>query len=117
MILQEKKIQEFSSILSNDKARLILVSGPPGCGKNSLIDLYCKSNNIQVVRYKDEQDSRYIYDTLDIVRDYNASSYPGDLENLNHFLRINARAQGSTSNGLGLKTSSFAAGPKSSGFA
>lgn len=46
MIIQEKKIQEFSSILNNEKVKLLLVTGPPGCGKNSLIDLYCKKNKI-----------------------------------------------------------------------
>lgn len=45
MIVQDKKIQEFSQIMNNDKAKLVLITGPPGCGKNTLIDLYCKGSN------------------------------------------------------------------------
>jgi len=40
--------------MQNEKAKIILMTGPPGCGKNSLINLYCQRNNIQVVRYKEE---------------------------------------------------------------
>ena len=54
MIVQDKKIQEFAQIMQNPKARLLLIAGPPGCGKNSLVDLYCKKNNIQVLKYKEE---------------------------------------------------------------
>jgi len=66
MILQEKKIQEFSSIMGNSKVKLLMMAGPPGCGKNSLIDLYCKKNNFQVVRYKEEQDSQCLHEALGI---------------------------------------------------
>lgn len=116
VIIQDKKVQEFISIVSNDKARLLLLSGPPGCGKNTLIDLYCKQNNIQVVRYKDEQDSKYVYDSLEIAKDpllRNQQAYPNDLENLIHYLRINAKAQSASAvSGQGLKTSSFSAAAK-----
>lgn len=40
--------------MQNPKAKLLLITGPPGCGKNSLVNLYCKQNNIQVMRYKEE---------------------------------------------------------------
>ena len=54
MIIQDKKIKEFSEIMQNPKAKLLLITGPPGCGKNSLVNLYCKHNNVQVMRYKEE---------------------------------------------------------------
>jgi hypothetical protein len=47
-------------------------------------------------------------DTLGIMNDHNFSSYPNDLENLIHFLRINAKAQ-SSSNAQSIKGSSFTA--------
>lgn len=68
-----------------------------------------------MVRYKDEQDSRYIYDSLEITKDTyrNQSAYPNDLENLIHYLRINAKAQSANAvSGQGLKTSSFSAAAK-----
>lgn len=46
VIIQEKKVQEFSQIMQNDKVKILLMTGPPGCGKNSLINLYCQRNNI-----------------------------------------------------------------------
>lgn len=46
MIIQDKKIKEFSEIMQNPKAKLLLITGPPGCGKNSLVNLYCKHNNV-----------------------------------------------------------------------
>ena len=48
------------------------------------------------MRYKEEQESRSMCDTLGIMSDSNFLSYPNDLENLIHFLRINAKAQGSS---------------------
>ena len=41
MIVQDKKVQEFSTIMQNEKVKILLMTGPPGCGKNSLINLYC----------------------------------------------------------------------------
>lgn len=119
MIIQDKKVQEFAGIMSNEKARLIFFTGPPGCGKNSLIDLHCRANNMQVVRYKDEQDSKYLYEALEMPKDQYGPNggYPNDLENLIHYLRVNAKAQGSGSTattGGGLKGSGFTAFKKSS---
>ena len=77
--------------MQNDKAKIVLITGPPGCGKNSLLNMYCQKNNIQVVRYKEEQESRFMCDTLGIINDHTASNYPNDLENLIHFLRVNSK--------------------------
>ena len=92
MVVQDKKVQEFSALMASDKVKLLLLQGPPGCGKNSLIDLYCKKNNIQIIRYKEEQDSRYLHDSLDMNKDN--QNYPTDLENIIHYLRVNAKGSG-----------------------
>lgn len=39
-----------------------------------------------------------MFESLDLVRDFKSSAYPNDLENLIHFLRINAKAHGGSSN-------------------
>jgi len=62
--------------MSNIKAKLVLITGPPGCGKNTLIDLYSKKIDAQIIRYKEESDSQFIYDALEIKRDFSANSYP-----------------------------------------
>jgi hypothetical protein len=105
MIVQDKKVQEFSSIMSNEKVKVLLMAGPPGCGKNSLLDLYCKRHNIELLRYRDEQDSRFVHESLDIARDF--QSYPADLENIIHYLRVNAKQGQRTA--AAVKASSFAA--------
>lgn len=62
------------------------------------------------MRYKDQQESAFIFETLDIMKDN--LNYPNDLENLIHFLRINAKAQSGMSAGLGIKSSGFSAAAK-----
>lgn len=37
----------------------MLFTGPAGSGKNSLIDVYCKSHGIEVVRYEDTFESKF----------------------------------------------------------
>ena len=91
--------------MGNERVKVLMLVGPPGSGKNSLLDLYCKRHNIEVVRYREEQDSRYLSEALEIARDN--KSYPQDLENIIHFLRLNAK-QGERTAGA-VKTSSFTA--------
>jgi len=105
MVVQDKKVQEFSALMANEKVKVLLLVGPPGSGKNSLLELYCKRHQVELLRYKDEQDSRFVHETLEIARDNQA--YPADLENIIHFLRLNAK-QGERA-GAAVKASSFAA--------
>ena len=70
MILQDKKVQEFTSIMSNDKVKLVFIAGPPGCGKNSLINLYCKKNGVPVSAYKEETDSKSFDESLGLNKEY-----------------------------------------------
>jgi hypothetical protein len=45
--------------MTNDEVKVLLLTGPHGCGKNSLINIYCKEHNIKIIRYKDEEYSMY----------------------------------------------------------
>lgn len=38
----------------NDKnAKIAILRGPPGCGKNAMVKAFCKENQLEVVRYSD----------------------------------------------------------------
>ena len=62
--------------MNNDKIRLLLFTGPTGSGKNSLIDVYCKENNIEVSRFRDEKDSTYYDFDADVLNMREKTSYP-----------------------------------------
>ncbi len=72
--------------MKNYNVKMLLFTGPAGSGKNSLIDVYCKERDIDVIRYQDESESRY-YDMEfenGFKKDY---QYPEDLENLIYFIK------------------------------
>lgn len=33
--------------------KLVILTGQPGSGKNSLLEVYAKENNFRLIRYKD----------------------------------------------------------------
>jgi replication-associated recombination protein RarA len=79
-------VQEFERIMNDDNVKIMLLTGPPGCGKNSLIDVYCKDNNIELMRYTDGEESKYAeLDRDELV--YREESYPKDLENFIEFIK------------------------------
>ena len=53
-----------------------------------------------------------MFESLEIMRDHAQSSYPNDLENLIHYLRINSKSNTSHMSGKTVKTSSFASGKR-----
>lgn len=59
VIIHKNKITEFDRIMSDSNTKLIIMTGTPGSGKNSLIDTYCHSKGMEIVRYQDPNDSLY----------------------------------------------------------
>ena len=69
------------------------MTGPSGCGKNTLIDLYCNENSITKVKFEFETESKFFdLELASGMRDQYDSTYPGDVESLIHFITINSRS-------------------------
>eukprot|EP00347_Sterkiella_histriomuscorum_P005182 403357582 len=110
LIIQKPKIQEFEKIMISDNVKLMIFTGPSGCGKNTLIDLYCQKHNIQKSVFQLESESKN-YNFLQDNGIYQAKvgnlDYPEDLESLIYFINSSTlSAQGSVSGTAktGLKT-------------
>lgn len=45
--------------MSSESVKLVIMTGPSGSGKNSLIDLYCKEHKLAKEVYREETESKY----------------------------------------------------------
>ncbi len=125
--MNKKKKEEFTEICLRDKrAKILIIQGPAGCGKNSLIDCFGEQYNYQVHRYKDTGASMQLADTYGEAEMIDEKHmYPDDLENLLSFI-ANLKKKAAMPGGSGgqpkriqassfaLKTSSFASAKSSS---
>ncbi|CDW87611.1 cell cycle checkpoint protein rad17-like [Stylonychia lemnae] len=107
LIIQKAKISEFERLLNEQTLKLIIFTGPTGSGKNTLINTYCNQNDIQLIRYKFQNESRYYDLEIDSgIRNF-GQTYPSDLESLIYFIRTNVMVSSSNAS-AGLKRSRFA---------
>lgn len=54
--INSKKKEEFVKICTQDyRTKILILQGPSGSGKNSLIDCFGEQNNFEIVRFKDEK--------------------------------------------------------------
>lgn len=51
--IHKKKKDEFKAFMEDKTMKIAIIWGPPGCGKNAMINAYAKENNIQVDRYNE----------------------------------------------------------------
>lgn len=86
MIIQKPKIAEFDRIVQTSSNKILIFIGPPGSGKNTLIDCYCAQNKIQLIRYKEEKE-KILLDTYM----YN-EKVPEELDNLIEFIKSNSKS-------------------------
>lgn len=70
-------------ILNDSAKKILILTGPPGCGKNALLDLYCKVEDVEGIWFSDTK-------SLNIFDDSRSDVYPEDLDNLVSFLNRNA---------------------------
>ena len=55
-VINKKKKEEFVNICKEDKrAKILIMQGPSGSGKNSLINAFGEQYNFEVVKYKDHK--------------------------------------------------------------
>ena len=51
MAVNKQKIDEFRRL--TEMARILILQGPPGCGKNAMIKAHCKERGIKLERFVD----------------------------------------------------------------
>ena len=42
------------------RVKVLIIQGPAGCGKNSLIDCFGKDRNFEIIRYQEQKSSNVI---------------------------------------------------------
>lgn len=101
-VINKKKKEEFVKICTAsaeppsvingrvmNKVKILILQGPSGSGKNSLIDCFGKDRNFEIIRYV-EQKSSYVVDvfgeneTLELDEN---KWYPDDLSSLTAYIR------------------------------
>ena len=122
MINKKKKEEFVKTCLEDPTAKILVIQGPSGCGKNSLIDCFGDQYKYEVVRYKDTNKTRYdAMDDRDTFGDGEKldefTYYPDDLNSLIGYISglskmANSKTSATTSFGFAkssfLKKSSFA---------
>ena len=69
--MSAEKVKEFTE----STRKLQILSGPSGCGKNSLVRCFANDANLKIVYYQDNT-----------AFEYEQSNFPGDLLNLLAFI-------------------------------
>ena len=55
LVVNPKKIEEFKQLVKN--CRLLIITGPTGSAKNTMVHTFARENGIQVVVHKDDPDA------------------------------------------------------------
>lgn len=109
IVIHKKKVIEFEEILESPQAKILILTGPPGSAKNTLIDVYCKKmeNSVELTRFVDTKGQAMpdVYGEQSTFKN-SSDPYPDDLENLLYFIRTKY-AQAETTRPKAVMTSSF----------
>jgi predicted ATPase len=50
----------YTKSLNNQMTKLLLIIGPVGCGKTSLVELYCKENSIELYKITSDKSKKEV---------------------------------------------------------
>lgn len=99
------------AIVQNPDVKILILTGQPGCCKNTLLDVYCKENRIKLIRFIDQKEE-HITDVFERKTFAGTKeSYPDDLENLLAFIKLNIIASTQGTKVSTTKTSRFCKTP------
>ena len=88
LVVAKKKVGEFVEAASN--AQILILTGPTGCCKNTLLKTYCRQKGCQLLYFKDERTEHLddLYGKHEFIPG-TSKPYPDDLENLLFFIKQN----------------------------
>ena len=86
LAINKQKIREFLNLAQSPG--LLILTGPPGCGKNALINAYVTEKGHKLYKYTETntQHMDELYGEKELVLG-GKKFYPSDLENLITFIR------------------------------
>lgn len=90
LVMNKKKVQEFAEIVTDSKTKILILSGPPGSAKNTLVETFCTQNEKELVKFSDHK-NEYLPDVFGYDKNKQTNDgafYPEDLENLLDFIRL-----------------------------
>lgn len=89
LAVNKAKVKEFETFMTNPDKKILIIQGPPGCAKSTLIKTYCLENNLEYKLFKDSKMLR-VDDTMGYKYDKN-DKISDDFEIMINFINHNFR--------------------------
>jgi hypothetical protein len=89
LAVNKHKIKEFETFMNHPDKKLLIIQGPPGCAKNTLVKTYCRENNLEFKQYK-EAKMLQACETMGYYND-RPDKKSDDFESMMNFINQNIR--------------------------